>query len=539
MTNPRATKKPRKRSKLWYGSLIPITMMAGHLGCSPLPKPRIPVVVPTTTTAPPTPEAQPVPTTTAPTTTAAPVVTPAPTTAAPTTTVKPVVVTTTTAKPVTTTTAAPAPTTTAAPAPTTTAPPTSPGGSTNGTTGCRLALAEASMAFCETFDQPAGVAGTRTGDLNPTLWGVSRTNTYVNMGQQQYSWWFKASGIPGCDIGTAPNDVRICNGRLVEAVYDGHESKTNLSMYPKQPFDISGRTGTVSFDVSADSQGPHAAWPEFWWTDQPVPTPHGDGEGYNASARNSFGFAIAGCNGDSSRTGITMTAITRNYVTQDVGPVEQLGCVLKGSATGALNHFEVRINASGAEIWATDAGQTQLKLLARANVQMPLTRGVIWLEDLHYNACKFDSQCDHAFAWDNVAFDGPKTYRDYTFDVPDANTSVSNGITTLGYRVGQSPVSLQVQGTNWQHTPAKVLVTFNWAPNDTTVPMIRINGGPWHQTAWPYPNFPPFWKAIAVEVPFSEIRTGMNTIEFQQPGGAQDTVICNINLTLIDAAPVP
>ncbi len=419
--------------------------------------------------------------------------------------------------------------------------PESEGGSIPNTGGCILALAQqpATMAFCETFDRPAGVAGTRTGDLNPTLWGVSRTNTYVNIGQQQYSWWFKASGVPGCDIGTAPNDVRICNGRVIEAVNDGHESKTNLSMYPKQPFDIAGRTGTVSFDVSADSQGPHAAWPEFWWTDQPVPTPHGDTEGYNASARNSFGFAIAGCNGDSSRTGITMIAITRNYATQNLGPIEQLGCVLKGSATGALNHFEVRINANGAEIWATDAGQTQLKLLARTSVSMPLSRGVIWLEDLHYNACKFDSQCDHAFAWDNVAFDGPKLYRDLTFDVPDANTPVSNGVTSLGYRVGQSPVSVQVQGVNWVHTPATAYVTLNWAPNDTTVPMVRINGGPWHSTAWPYANFPPFWKSIAIPIPLSEIRTGTNTIEFQQPGGAQDTVICNINLTLINAAPVP
>ncbi len=434
------------------------------------------------------------------------------------------------------TTPVPGPTTTLAPG----EPPVTPEGQrTNGTEGCRMALAEAPMAFCETFDEPAGVEGTRTGDLDPILWGVSRTNTYVNLGQDQHGWWFKASGIPGCDIGTAPNDVRICNGRVVEAVNDGHESKTNLSMYPKQPFDIAGRTGTVSFDVSADAEGPHAAWPEFWWTDQPVPTPHGDGEGYNASARNSFGFAVAGCNGDPTRTSVTMMAVTRNYVTQDLGPISQLNCVLEGSATGDLNHFEVRINADGAEIWATDAGQTELKILARTTVQMPLTRGVIWLEDLHYNACKFDSQCDHAFAWDNVAFDGPTPYRDLTFDVPDANEAIKDGVTSLGYLVTQDAIKVTTAPVFTEQTPKSAFVAFNWAPNDTTVPLVRVNGGPWHETAWPYPDFPPFWKSIAVEVPFDEIKDGPNTIEFKQPDGARDTVVCNINIILIAAAPVP
>ena len=44
-------------------------------------------------------------------------------------------------------------------------------------------------------------------------------------------------------------------------------------MYPKQPFDIAGRTGTIAFDVSDDSHGNHRAWPELWYTDQPVPAP--------------------------------------------------------------------------------------------------------------------------------------------------------------------------------------------------------------------------------------------------------------------------
>ena len=44
-------------------------------------------------------------------------------------------------------------------------------------------------------------------------------------------------------------------------------------MYPKQPFDFAGRTGTIGFDVSNDTHGTHAAWPEVWMSYKPVPAP--------------------------------------------------------------------------------------------------------------------------------------------------------------------------------------------------------------------------------------------------------------------------
>ena len=69
-----------------------------------------------------------------------------------------------------------------------------------------------------------------------------------------------------------PNDIQVCNGQLVDTVNDGG-TVTSLAMYPKQPFDFAGRTGTIAFDVSNDTQGSHAGWPELWVSDQPVPDP--------------------------------------------------------------------------------------------------------------------------------------------------------------------------------------------------------------------------------------------------------------------------
>src|SRR5579871_3124791 len=110
----------------------------------------------------------------------------------------------------------------------------------------------AQPAFCDTFDAPNGT-GNRSGDLDGKVWGVSRELGAFNSGQGQFN---SASPVLMDRCGTAvtvapPHDVSICNGQLVEAQYDQH-GVTSLAMYPKQPFDFAGRTGTVVFDVSDD-----------------------------------------------------------------------------------------------------------------------------------------------------------------------------------------------------------------------------------------------------------------------------------------------
>ena len=148
-------------------------------------------------------------------------------------------------------------------------------------------------AFCETFDAPAGI-GNRSGDLNGTLWGVSRQIGGTNFGQGQY---YDASPTTMALCGQSvpvqpPRDVAICDGRLVEAQTDQH-GVTSLAMYPKQPFDIAGRTGTITFDVSDDSHGNHRAWPELWYTDQPVPAPFTHFSSLQSVPRNGFGVRFA------------------------------------------------------------------------------------------------------------------------------------------------------------------------------------------------------------------------------------------------------
>ena len=400
-----------------------------------------------------------------------------------------------------------------------------------GSVGCGLAA----PAFCETFSIAKPDSVSRTGDLDETLWGVSRLGKFDS--------WSSAT-LNGRSV-LPPNDVRIIDGQLVEAANDD-EYQTTLAMYPKQPFDFAGRTGVVTFDVSANSEGIHAAWPEFWITDQPVPAPHGTLSAQDTFGRNSVGFSIAAqCSGPgagqtggtSPYVGIDRIMTTRDYQFNEVTPTSA-GCVKKATGT-SLNHFEVRISDSRIEVWGTDAGSTTLRLLSFADVSMPLTKGLVWLEDIHYNAGKFDSQRNHQFVWDNVGFDGPKTYRDYTYDVPDNLAPIGGDQVHLSYELGREAISFTLRGVAPQHAPSAAYVLLNYVQFEDDPPPIEVsvNGGPWHAQPSPWSSGYT-WRTIAIEVDLADVRVGDNTIRLRKVSGSR-TEVANINLLLVNAAAVP
>jgi hypothetical protein len=426
--------------------------------------------------------------------------------------------------------------------------PVSAGGSAPGQSAAAPLCGLDSPAFCDTFDKPMGT-GNRSGQLDGTVWGVSRTTQNVNPGQGILNSW-TPSAATSCN--TAPllpqDDVQVCNGRLVEAVNDLGKNVTILAMYPKQPFDIAGRTGKVTFDVNADSQGNHAIWPAFVYTDLPVPAPSGDAlPAEDAVAQNSFGFTLAGlcdagqnlhCGNCSNQDEMTVDSafVTRHFALTNVG-VEQLGCVQRGSAS-ALNHFEVDISESGATISGTQPGtQEPLIPLASITATMPLTRGLIWIEDVHYNGCKFNSQCTHTFVWDNVGFDGPLLPRDLSFDVMDNGARDSDGSQNLGWK---NPAGLetmpQVKAADLKAASA-ALLTLNWFPMTRDSITYSVNGHADHQQSWPFPDGKTYvWRTVSLAVPLTELQEGTNTVSVSTSEG---TAVANIDLKLVGAGGVP
>ncbi len=205
---------------------------------------------------------------------------------------------------------------------------------------CNTQLASAATIFCETFDAPATNANLgRTGDLDSNVWGVSRVSgDGTNIGQNDYNLW-NPTLLDMCDGTTprvnAPNDIVICDGQLREASNDnnsgvfGAGTVTVLAMSPKQPFDFADRTGTVSFDVSDDTDT-HGAWPELWMSDVPVPAPFNHFDSWEALPNNGFGvrFEAATPVGDSGicqnannldkvRWTVGSVAVVRGYVLED------------------------------------------------------------------------------------------------------------------------------------------------------------------------------------------------------------------------------
>jgi hypothetical protein len=432
-------------------------------------------------------------------------------------------------------------------------------------------------AFCETFDQPAGT-GNRSGDLNGTLWGVSRLIGGVNTGQGQY---YDASPTTlekcGQSLGVQPpNDVAICDGHVAEAVSDQH-GVTSLAMYPKQPFDIAGRTGTVAFDVSDDSHGSHRAWPEFWFTDKPVPAPFTHFSSLQEVPKDGFGVRFAafcpafgdpGCGVrphcpeypiSVSVISVDSAVVVNNYVPDesftDVAPgpisVQMVGCVKASSGPGDMNHFELRISQNEIDVYGVDAGATGplKKIAVISNMGLTLTRGLVWLEDVHYNGDKDGpDQGTHTFTWDNLAFDGPVLPRDLAFDVLDRLTPVGPnypGLLNLGWQLvpnAPNPLTLMVSGIHDIDKASGAILTLTYSTDLPITLSYKVNSGVWHDEPWPFPqcftqngNVSCGTRTIALPVPLSEVQAGTNTIQFKTADTTNNAGVSNVDLILIGA----
>jgi hypothetical protein len=155
--------------------------------------------------------------------------------------------------------------------------------------------------------------------------------------------------------------------------------------------------------VSNDTHSFHAAWPEFWMSDLPVPAPFPH-LGFGAVPQNGFGVRFAasigagsqgGCpnptNLDHRRWTVDSAAVARNYVLEDTTDggtaltVNVLDCVIApDDNSGMLNHIELLISQNQIDVYATDAGvvasPTTLRKIAtitNANLTLLLSL-VVW-----------------------------------------------------------------------------------------------------------------------------------------------------------------
>jgi hypothetical protein len=335
---------------------------------------------------------------------------------------------------------------------------------------------------------------------------------------------------------------------------------TSYAAYPRQPFDFAGRTGTIVFDVSNDSQGSHAAWPELWVTDQPTPDPFTHENTLESLPRNGFGIRFAGCtNGSGTPSpcprgngtdGVDSAIVVNNYQEDDSfngGNLLVAGdgsIVESASGSGQMNHYEIQVSATRIDVYGTDPftpGQTVPPLRHLSTISnfgtLGFTRGLVWIEDAHYNANKFNNQGTHTFRWDNVGFDGPVLPRDLGFDVP-ANKQPEGGTAGNGepgnngaYSIGKGATVTVPAVTNIDQASGALLVFNMWSLDGSWPPAYKVTfNGQALNTTWPYS---PMWNStltVALSVPLADIVAGNNTVTFTDAGG--NTAVSNIDLIL-------
>src|SRR5260370_557374 len=219
-----------------------------------------------------------------------------------------------------------------------------------------------------------------------------------------------------------------------------------------------------------------------------------------------------------------------------------------GINPGDMNHFELRISQNEIDVYGVDAGASGplKKIAVISNMNLTLTRGLVWLEDVHYNGDKDGpDQGTHTFTWDNLAFDGPILPRDLAFDVLDRLTPVGPrypGLLNLPSPLspGGPPLTLTVPGVYNIDKAAGAVLTFNYSTDNPITLSYRVNTGAWHDQPWPFGAYYVQngivvcgTKTIAVPVPLSEVQPGTNTIQFKTADSSNNLGLSNVDLLLV------
>ena len=222
-------------------------------------------------------------------------------------------------------------------------------------------------AFCEQFETAS--PGGRGGPLDETRWAFSRyghlpTQFFVREPASTESGFDAPATFCGQPFSNLMpgQDVEFCDGpsvgggtssQLNEVFNDQGDFGYN-SMMIRQPFDFTGRTGTIVLDVDAKFNPHnlgHGWWVEFWITEDPTPMPYHGAPTVYAIPKNGVGFAFFGFGSCGKENWInTLDEVTVAHEYEIVHSFKDFdypsgfdGRCFRTS-DGILNHFELRIS---------------------------------------------------------------------------------------------------------------------------------------------------------------------------------------------------
>jgi len=442
------------------------------------------------------------------------------------------------------------------------------------------------IAFCDDFSQGAS-AGGRAGDLDDERWSVGRIVGNYN-GTNLLA--FPRTPVSACRSGVgsvdADGDILVCDNasghqrQLLTAL--SAQNYALLSMRPRQVFDFTGRTGTISFNVDAVTRGSLSWWTSLFVTDEPIPGANNTIKVTGEIPKNGIGVSFDGNNCFDSTGGqmrINSVYTFSNYAETQV-PVNDAVCIL--TRRGMLNHIEVRLSQSEIEVWASDYsgdnGQTfpNFRLIGSAPISLSFTRGYVHFQQEERAPIKyaFDPWYSNNY-WSNLGFDGPLSIKETGYGVQDAltrNPGVGGGdgyyvnALNIGYGLLNGPngtytcctatgqpttiAPFSIQGVDLKDvSSARLVFSISYTPfgtftSSTIVTKYRLNGGPW-KSPTPTPNYiaalnggqwvtgDANWAVgISFPVAVSDLVNGLNTLEIASDGtsNAYPAILANIEL---------
>lgn len=448
--------------------------------------------------------------------------------------------------------------------------------SEKGAPGCGLDAA----AFCDTFDRAAKVRG-RAGELDSAKWSAGRLQPQLPTGSGQV-FAIGAATVANCRAElpgkVLPNqDALVCDPN---AEIESHHllvavaaQNYGINSYRvRQPFDFTGRVGTIVFDAEGYT-AQLLGWISLEVTDDPIAAPsYGviDNDEGGIIPKNGFELQFAyTCNtSPPSQVSLSAVHVFENYADRVLPAAWKSNppsaCV--STAAGKLNHFEVRVSQHRIEVYVSPVSSDGQRfeaatLMFSADVELPLSRGYVHISTHNHATLKYSpgNQMDAWLArWDNVGFDGPvvRAFREY--ELKDSLVAAADGRINVAYRVadeanGPNEV-LHFEGVDLVNALAARLALSAWYLRDNGgleqfVLKYRFNGGVWRERRLSAEEIQALTKPLVdgaptggsqgaigqmLDVPLADLVPGHNTLEFVTKNVPQNypPAVLNIDLVL-------
>lgn len=293
-----------------------------------------------------------------------------------------------------------------------------------------------SPAFCETFEAgPA--AGGRSGELDPARWSVVR-------GEPQNSAYADdvlrvgPALIGQCRAGLSntrvlpDSDVLVCDPIATiptrHALATAAEQNYGLATYRiRQPFDFTGRTGTIKLDMDLSNNG-LGGWPALVISEDPAAAPSFDWQERGSGPRNGveIEFGTGWCN--TPHTLETIIYTFKDYLQTSYIP--SFDCAVPHATTNkeSLNHVEVYLTQTHLEVWTSDASPDGVTFpnfhkLWEGEIALPFSRGHVTLALRNHATLKYWLSSAATVRFDNFGFDGPTIAGWREYSAPDSLTT--------------------------------------------------------------------------------------------------------------------